>query len=226
MALVYGRISVLSPHPDDEVIGCGGSLAKHSLSGSRISIINIGARLGCSQEADLTPENYREESRSAAAVLGAEETIDLGLTPRNFSVDGELVFRLVEILRRVQPDVVYLPHGGEADLEHRHTHDAGVEALWMAQSVYFEHLGNPMRPPSLVLEYEVWTPMTQFQYVEDISETIDAKVKAMRCYKSQLRHATWDKAVQGLAAYRGTTTLGHGYAEVFAVRHLRNPAGR
>lgn len=214
-----GKIVAVAPHPDDEVIGCGGSLIKHARAGHDVTVITFGARLGSPLETDLAEADYRRESEEALAALGVGRHVALELKARDFSVTHALVMRLVEELRRERPDVLYLPHEDEGDAEHRQTHQATFEALWMAQSIYFEAHGPPMPAPELVLAYEVWTPLSRFQYVEDVSEVIEDKVAAMRCYRSQLRHGPWDEAIRGLAAYRGATTRAGGHAEVFAVLH-------
>ena len=95
-----------------------------------------------------------------------------------------------QALRRIKPQVVYLPHAGEGDREHQMVGDLGMQAVWMAQEPFFPEAGLPQSPPpNLVLGYEVWTPMSQFQHVVDISDVIETKVTAMRAYASP-RHAS------------------------------------
>ncbi|MFD5543746.1 PIG-L deacetylase family protein [Streptomyces sp. NPDC127079] len=112
---------------------------------------------------------------------------------------------------------MYLPHRDDGDVEHRAVHRLGLESLWMAESDFFEEAGPPAPPPSLVLGYEVWAPLGEAQYTEDVTDQIELKVEAMRCYRSQLRHAAWDEAVRGLASYRAVTSAGHGHSEAFEV---------
>jgi N-acetylglucosamine malate deacetylase 1 len=214
-----GKIVAVAPHPDDEVIGCGGALIHHARAGHQVTVITFGERLSSPRETDITRDEYLREGEEALAALGVTRHVALNLKARDFTVTHALVLRLVEELRRERPEVVFLPHEDEADAEHRQAHQAAVEALWMAQSVYFEAHGPPMPPPELVLGYEVWTPLSRFQYAEDISDAIDQKVAAMRCYRSQLRHGAWDDAIRGLAAYRGAMTGAGAYAEVYVVLH-------
>lgn len=215
------RILCVAPHPDDEVIGCGGSLINHARAGHEITVITLGQRLSCPLEADLTDADYRAEGETAHLVLGAKRHVALELPARGFEPSHALVHRLTKEFRRARPNIVYLPHENECDLEHRQAHQAASEALWMAQSSYFEEHGPSMHAPDMVLAYEVWTALSRYQYVEDITDVIDTKVEAMRCYRSQLRHSAWDEAIRGLAAYRGVTSRGRGYAEVFSVIHIK-----
>lgn len=217
------RILVVAPHPDDEVIGCGGSLIKHARAGHRISLVTVGARMSSPIEQDLTESDYREEERAALRILGIGKHIALDMPGRTLSADPDLIVRLMRTFRAEHPEIVYIPHEGESDLDHRRANEASMEALWMAQSAYFDDHGPKADGPRLVLGYEVWTPLQRYQYVEDISDSIDAKVEAMRCYRSQLRHSPWDDAVRGLASYRGVTAQGRGHAEVFSVYNLASP---
>jgi N-acetylglucosamine malate deacetylase 1 len=219
------KIVVFSPHPDDEVIGCGGSLIKHARAGCSITVVTLGERLGCLLESDLTEADYRAEAKAAHTILGVRRHVDLALPSRTLVATRDLVLRLVRELRAEQPDIVYLPHDTEVDAEHRETSRAASEAVWMAQSVYFEDHGPPMAPPRWVLGYEVWTPLSRYQYVEDISETIDDKVRAMECYASQQRHGDWAAALKGLARYRGVSCGGGSFAEVFTVVHVSGAVG-
>jgi len=211
---------VIAPHPDDEVIGCGGAILKHRARGDAVTVVTLGCRMRSSVEADISEADYEMEQVRAHAALGVTGHVALGLPGRTTAVTHDLLMALVAIIRTERPEIFYVPHGGESDADHRRASEAALEAIWMAQSVYFEEHGPPLAPPRLILAYEVWTPISAFQYVEDISDVIDQKVAAMACYRSQLRHGPWDQAIRGLGAYRGLTARGGGYAEVFAVLHL------
>ena len=214
------RIVVVAPHPDDEVIGCGGSLVKHARAGHAITVITISRRVRSRVEEDITDADYRIESESAHRILGVRRHVALDLPGRSPSAT-EVTAKLVTEFRINPPEILYVPHDNESDADHRQTNTAALEALWMAQSLYFNEQGPAISPPQLVLGYEIWTPLSRFQYVEDIGDdAIEKKVEAMQCYRSQMRHAPWDAAIRGLASYRGVTTRGGGHAEVFAVLHM------
>jgi len=217
----------VAPHPDDDLIGAGGSLLLHARAGARVVSIHVIGRERSRLDEDVTDEQFAAETALAATRLGVTESMSLNGASRDFSLSRELRLAMVAILRRVRPDVVYLPHRDEIDQEHRQVHDLAVDALWMASSEFFHSSGpDPMPLPEMVLGYEVWTPMRRYQYAEDISSVIDQKVDAMQAYKSQLRHAAWDEAIRGLAAYRGAVAFGCGYAEAFEVIELHRPAVR
>ncbi|MEN3584829.1 PIG-L deacetylase family protein [Streptomyces sp. ZYX-F-203] len=217
-------VLVVAPHPDDDVIGCGGSIAKHVRNGARVTVVIVIGRERSSLDDEVTDADFAAETETAARTLGVHRCIRLDEPSRDFVLSRRVHLDLVRILREVRPRVVYLPHADDDDVEHRMVHRLTVEALWMAQSEFFREAGDrPMPAPALVLGYEVWAPLARFQYAEDIDAEIETKVEAMRAYVSQLRHAAWDEGVRGLARYRGAISAGSGHAEVFQVLGLGAP---
>jgi N-acetylglucosamine malate deacetylase 1 len=211
------RVLVIAPHPDDEVIGCGGSIAKLAQSGAEVTVVIVIRRERGLADREVGDEEFAAETTDACRVLGVKRCITLDEPSRDFAADRRLHLAVVRVLREVRPDRVYLPHRDDGDMEHRAVHRLGLESLWMAESDFFEEAGPPAPPPSLVLGYEVWAPLGEAQYTEDVTDQIELKVEAMRCYRSQLRHAAWDEAVRGLASYRAVTSAGHGHSEAFEV---------
>lgn len=220
------RVVAVAPHPDDDAIGCGGSLAKHADSGADVSSVTVIGRERSIHDRHMTDEEFRAETAEACRVLGVARWRWLDEPSRDVRPNRALYLRLVAVLRELVPDVLYLPHHGDGDVEHRLVHELTIEAVWMAASPFFPEAGEPIPVPSLMRTYEVWGPMPQFAVVEDISTTVDRKVAALRCYRSQLKHANWDAAVEGLAAYRGATGQGHGHAEVFGIEYAAQQIGK
>lgn len=214
------RILAIAPHPDDELIGAGGSLIRHARRGAEVTCLQVVGREP-TLDGDLGEEQYAAEIDLARARLGAKDCVRIDAPSRDLRASRELRIEIAKVMRRVCPDVVYLPHRDEADLEHHLVHEIAHDGVWMASARFFPEAGpRPCPPPRLVLGYEVWTPLRRFAHVEDIGDAIDQKVGAMRAYESQLAHVRWDEAIRGLAAYRGAMALGGGYAEVFEVLRL------
>ncbi|ATZ29247.1 PIG-L deacetylase family protein [Streptomyces lavendulae] len=214
-------VLVVAPHPDDDVIGCGGSIAKHVRDGARVTVVIVIGRERSALDDSVSDAAFAAETEAAAKALGVHRCIRFDEPSRDFVLSRRVHLDLVRVLREVRPQVVYLPHDNDDDVEHRMVHRLTVEALWMAGSEFFQETGGrPMPAPGLVLGYEVWAPMARFQYAEDIDGQIETKVEAMRAYVSQLRHAAWDEGIRGLARYRGALSKGSGHAEVFQVLAL------
>jgi LmbE family N-acetylglucosaminyl deacetylase len=145
------------------------------------------------------------EAEAAAAVLGLEGPHFLRLP------DLGLAEHLEEGARRLAPllagaDLVYLPHPGEPHPDH----EAVLPMVRLALA------GLPAGAPRPELRgYEVWGPMTRLGWVEVIDEVMEQKVRAVRCYRSQLRQFRYDLAIKGLNRYRGILSGGCRYAEAF-----------
>src|SRR5947209_5490553 len=135
------RALVVAPHHDDECIGCGGFLAKLSHSGWTTYCVTVFDSL---EGANSPPGQIRlQEAQAAANILGAQRLDDLRMPCRADTKEDDITWRLVGILRNVQPEILLIPHSGERDPEHQKTHRACIEAIWLSESTYRSELGLP-----------------------------------------------------------------------------------
>lgn len=219
--MTVGRVLVFAPHADDEVIGCGGSVALMARRGAQVTVAIVTDRERSVHDIELPAQQFGAEIRRAAQILGVAEVVELHHATRDLVVDRALLMEFVGVIRRIRPDVVFVPHQDEQDGDHLAVHTAASQAIWMAASPYFVQEGDPAPPPSLVLGYEVWTALRQVSFTQDITEVMPVKLAAIRAYESQLAENDFAAAVQGLAAYRGAMgDPGSQYVEAFAVQHL------
>lgn len=201
---------MIAPHPDDEAIGCGGTIAKHCARGERVEVAFLTS--GERSLRELEPEQawrIRErEAQEAAAVLGIADLEfmrlpDWGLSDPN-GAPGALA-ALAALWERVSPSTVYAPHPGEWHPDHR------AAAELAANAAHRTGLGA-----ARVLGYEVWTPLSGYAIVEDVGEVFDTKLEAIRRYVSQIEQFDYVSAAEGIARYRGALAARCAYAEVFA----------
>jgi LmbE family N-acetylglucosaminyl deacetylase len=205
------RVLVLSPHPDDDAIGCGGTLRKHVVAGDevRVVILTSGEKGGHGRPPDETARVREREAEAAAGILGLAGVEFWRRPDGAIQPSPELVARLCGVLGTFGPRVVYLPHDREMHPDHRATADLLRAAL-----------AGLTGPPD-VLMFEVWTPLEAFDHIEDISEFVAIKMAAIRAHESQCAVMAFDEATLGLNRYRGEmhSWPGGDYAEVF--RRLR-----
>ncbi len=193
------KVLVLAPHMDDEVLGCGGTVARHALAGSDIQVVFLtdGSRGGGAMRspdgAALPPQEVvavrKAEANRAAQALGVSTLTFLDAEDSQLSTDAQVGLRLRDILLRERPEIVYLPFFMEAHPDHR-----AVSTV----------LRSATRDTSLQFEcraYEVWTPLVANSVVR-IDQTIEAKRQAMKCYSSQLAETDYLHGIEGLNAYR------------------------
>jgi len=187
-----GRVLVLSPHIDDEVIGAGGSLRKHVQAGNEVRVVYF---------ADCSGERI-EEGRKAADIIGFRclEFFEYG--PKTLSEHPEIVDRLSAIIADYRPEIVYVPSLFDRHNDH------------LAVNNYLSVLFSRHRFDFTVYAYEVWTALVP-NLIIDISDTIDAKKNAISQYGSQLSTNNWLDAAVSLNRYRGVTSGAGEYAEAF-----------
>lgn len=205
------RVLVLSPHPDDEALGCGGALCKHLAEGDSVAAIFLtsgeagGHDNASAEETGLTRER---EARAACALLGVTDLEFWRLPDGKVASDAANIERLVRSLAEHAPDIVYAPHAREGHPDHGATFElirAAVSDSRLTVSALEVRL------------YEVWTPLQRMDLIIDITPFIEMKVSAIRAYASQCRVMRFDDAARGLARYRGEmhSWPGGDYAEVF-----------
>lgn len=202
------NVLVIAPHPDDESIGPGGMVCLHVERGDRVAAVFLTSGEFAMQH--LPREDVwriREaEAREATGILGVGQLTFLRC-PDWFVGDhvAEAAALLRPVLEWERPELVYLPHPREWHPDHQ----ASLPVFQSALS------GLALAEP-LVRTYEVWTPLTEYDEVEDITSVMERKLAAIRCYRSQLDLFKYDRAVEGLNAYRGELAAHCRYAEAFA----------
>jgi len=200
------NVLVIAPHPDDEAIGCGGSICLHAARGDRVAVVFLtSGELGLKHLPRDEAWRVREsEAEAAAEVLGVAALSFLRLPDWDVGdrVDDAATL-LRPILHQERPSVVYVPHPTEWHPDHQ-------AALPIVRAALPD--GND---PPLGLAYEVWTPLAAYDHVEDITPVMRRKLQAVRRYRSQIGHFRYDRAVFGLNQYRGSLAARSRYAEVF-----------
>lgn len=213
------KIMVFAPHPDDEVIGCGGTIAAHVRAGDEVVIVYLTS--GEAGSLAIPPDELKVvregEARQGAEILGVKDLIFLRFPDGYLDFSPERIRTLVELVRETKPDVVYLPHAQETPRDHRVTHELVLEAVRRAGGPWFRDCGMMPWPVKYVLAYEVWTPIVSPAYYKDITPWIDLKAAALCCHASQVTIVAYDEAAKGLNRYRGILSGVGEYCEAFQV---------
>jgi LmbE family N-acetylglucosaminyl deacetylase len=197
------RLLVLAPHPDDEVIGCGGLVSLHLREKRQVRIViaTDGGQGG-------TPETREQESRRGLARLGSgAEPEFLGFPDRSFGPEAQPLLR--DALTRFRPDLILVPSPIEIHPDHLALarvfcdlvqSDPSLFADLATTRVAFYEVGQPLRPNAIV----------------DITPVADAKFAAIAEHHSQLAQRDYVAYARGLNAYRAMTlppecTFAEGY---------------
>jgi len=193
------RVLVLAPHMDDEVIGCGGALAKHVARGAPVTVVFLtdGAAGGVTA-------TRKREAELALSVLGIAQCEYLDAPDGALKSTPPLAERLRAILLRDRFDLCYLPFFLEEHPDHRAASRLLLDAS-LGTGLHLQCLG-----------YEIWTTLFPNCLV-NIDETVEVKREALNAYRSQLAAADYAHTQFGLNAYRSAAFLGGTcrYAEAF-----------
>lgn len=197
---VQGDVLVLAPHADDEVIGCGGTLARHLRSGGVASVMYItcnGSERSC-------------EAQNALAAIGAIRTLRLGCVEGHVEPSNALVDLLCEHLAELKPTLVFVPAFEDIHPDHRTTHRLLGAALQRATALRW-----PI-PPRVVC-YEGFSPLAQVTSRADISDYAQLKWFALGCFATQERLYRLIETCQALNRYRALTGMRRAvrFAEAF-----------
>jgi len=198
------KVLVLAPHPDDDIMGCGGVIHKHILNGSKVRVIYITKGDGETQLfGKKITDTRRSEAISALRVLGVTEQY-FGLVP-----DGKVTAQnagqiIKEAIEDFEPELIYSPTELDDHADHRETANGLRWALKRSKKI----------DPALInlYFYEVWTPLYPNRIVTIDLET---KLEAVRQHESQLKNRAYDEAIAGLNTYRGEILGAGSPAEAF-----------
>lgn len=209
-----GKVLVFAPHNDDEIIGCGGTIALLVESGNEVTVCEVTS----GKNRDRV-ELIRAEARKAHSIVGVMQTIfmDLPAVDLNSVSQIELTKKFSDVVNKVKPEIVFLPHKGDMHLDHRIVSDSVMVAVRPIQAPFVKR----------IFAYETlseteWNIPSQentfnANYWFDISETLCEKLEAMKCYQTQLKefpHPRSIEAIESLAKLRGST-IGASAAEAF-----------
>ncbi|MFL6353873.1 MAG: PIG-L deacetylase family protein [Bryobacteraceae bacterium] len=214
------NVTVIAPHPDDEILGCGGTIAAHCAAGDQVTVVLLTRGNPAIFPPDLIART-RQEFEQVHRMLGVREQILLDfLAPGLEEVPTyEVADQLRQIFQKTRPQIVYTPFGGDLHSDHK--------VAYMATLVATRPIGG--FPVARVLCYETLSEtewgdvLTQNPFIpnvfHDIQGHLEKKLEAMACYKSQLRDAPHPRnleVVRMLAGVRGAVCGLHA-AEAFCL---------
>jgi N-acetylglucosamine malate deacetylase 1 len=214
------RILALVAHPDDEVLGAGGTLARHGLQGDDVHIAFLTDGVGARNVEHGAAERRALAAKQAAALLGAREPSFLGFPDNRLDSVALLdVVKAVEtVVLDIRPHTVYTNHGGDLNFDHVLCHRAVMTAC------------RPLPGSSVrrIFAMEVassteWTTQHSDAFYPtrfvDVSTTRKTKQRALEVYADEMRvfpHARSLESIEALERWRGSS-VGLSCAEAFAV---------
>lgn len=228
------KILVFAPHPDDEILGCGGTLARYISGGAEVTVCIVTSPQPPVYDNKIAvdngwPHKIYPQIKNSHELLGVKETLFLQFPcvllenePRHI-VNG----KIGDVIQRVKPDVVFIPHFGDMQKDHTIV----SEAVMVAVRPKYAHIPRYVYSYECLSETEWNIPHVANAFVPntfvDITDYLDTKLKAMACFTSQVGEFPNPRsleAVEALAKLRGSTA-GFKAAEAFSLIREYRGAG-
>ena len=213
------QILSFGAHPDDIEIGCGGTeyqLIQQGYEATHVYVTSGEAGSQTIPKKELAALR-EEEARQSATRLGVKKVGFLRANDGLTHFTEEQRIQIINLIRAVQPDIIFVHGACDSFPDHHIVHQLVMSAIAAAAGPWFqETTGNPWSVKQ-VFGYEVWHPIQHYQLAIDITDSIQAKMDALACFKSQVVTTRYDEAFRGLARYRGVMSWVGEYAEVFEV---------
>ncbi len=214
------RVLVISVHPDDETLGCGGTLLKHRAAGDSVFWLIVTAPHSPTYSPEII-ETAARQVASAAARYGMQDFWRLGLPTAQLDTlpQAQLMERIRQVIEHVRPETVYLVHGGDIHSDHRAVFAAAMAILkpfhmsrWGVRRILsYETLSSTDAAPAQAERSFVPNVFV------DVSAWLEQKIEIMRLYETETQPELYPRgasAIRALARYRGAT-IGVQYAEAF-----------
>jgi LmbE family N-acetylglucosaminyl deacetylase len=218
------RVLIVAPHPDDEVLGCGGVMARHAAEGAEVQVVVVTRGIE-EKYPDSLIAQVRGELAEAHRILGISGVRYLEFpAPRLDTIPRhELADAIRAVLSEFRPEIVYVPHHGDVHLDHGQVYHAVLVAA--------RPLSNC--PVRRLLSYETlseteWSPPRPTAAFHptvfvDIAEYLEKKLAAMACYRSQLKEPPNPRSlrnIEALARVRGATIDTHAAEAFMLIRDI------
>ena len=225
------KILVIAAHPDDEVLGCGGTIRRCANEGDDVYIAILGegitSRYMRREEGDAKlTQQLRAESRKVGTLLGAKDVFTYSLADNRFDTVPllDVVKIIEELIGRLQPSVVYTQHGGDLNVDHVVTFRATLTATRPLTDSSVHAVYSYEVASSSEWAFQQFAPAFRPNVFINIESTLETKILAMQSYETETRAFPHPRSPEALraAAQRVGSSVGLRAAEAFQlIRAIR-----
>ena len=222
------NILVIAAHPDDEILGCGGTLAKYSSQGHNINILfltnGVSARSLPKKEMLKLISARKSSALKAKKIIGAKKIFFLDFEDNQLDAYPllKIIKPIEKIIFKIKPNTIYTHFEEDLNIDHQIVNRAVVticrpQKLNSVKEIFFFEI-----PSSTEWQIKKKQKFFSPNYFEDISKVKKYKINALKCYKSELKkwpHPRSIKGVTSLFNWRGAT-IGVEAAEAFMVGRI------
>jgi len=224
-------VLVVAAHPDDEILGCGGTMARLAREGHdvRIAILaeGISSRFPHREDADQSQlAHLHSKAQQAATKVGAKELVLCKLPDNRLDTVPllEVVKTIEDLVARFQPEIVYTHHPGDLNVDHGVVHRAVLTATRPTAGQTVREVYTFEVPSSTEWAFQRLKPSFHPNVFEDIAATLETKIEALACYDTETRnfpHPRSPEALRAIATRWGSVAGLHAAEAFELVRSVR-----
>lgn len=222
------KVLVFAAHPDDEILGVGGTIAKHVIEGDECYVVILGE--GITSRYDFKENKGEEEKEAlyrntflAKKVIGYNEIYFEKIPDNRFdSVDILDIIKIVEkYIEMIKPDIIYTHYLYDLNVDHRITCEAVMTASRPIGKEYVKEIYCFNTLSSTEWNFSSTNKFSP-NYFIDIKSTIDTKIKAMECYKDEIREFPHPRSIEAIEAQARIygSIISKEYSEAFEVMRI------
>tara|TARA_Y100000310_G_C20647334_1_gene797389 strand:+ start:272 stop:952 length:681 start_codon:yes stop_codon:yes gene_type:complete len=224
--MIKNKILIIAPHPDDEVLGCGGAIAKYAELGNEVYLC-IGTKAYTPDWSEEFIKNRKTEIKKSNKILKIKKTyfLDFPTVKLDTVPQKQINDKLTKIFEKVRPDLLFIPHGGDLNKDHRILFESSLVA---ARPI--SHKIKKIASYEVLSETEWGGPIQEFKpnfYIGMSLLNLNKKIEAMMPFESEVKkypHPRSKEIIKALAQKRGSEA-GLEFAEAFSIiRETENEA--
>ena len=227
-------VLVVAAHPDDEILGCGGTMTRLAREGHqvRIAILAEGMSSRYAHREDADPrqlQHLHARAQQAADKVGAKEVVLCKLPDNRLDTVPllEVVKQVEELVARFRPEVIYTHHPGDLNVDHGVVHRAVLTATRPVPGQCVKEIYAFEVPSSTEWAFQRLEPLFRPSVFVDITETLETKIEALTCYDTETRKFPHPRSAEALRAIakRWGSVVGLPAVEAFELIRSVRPAG-
>jgi LmbE family N-acetylglucosaminyl deacetylase len=220
------KILVVAAHPDDEILGCGGTIARYAQEGAEIHSLILGeevtSRTTVSKKSShLALENLKKQALTANKIIGVKKVYFSSLADNRFDTVPllEIIKEIEKVKNDFKPEIIFTHYRSDLNIDHQITYQAVLTATRPLPEEFVK----------TILAFEV-ASSTEWNYplsfspnvFYDITKTIDLKIKALAAYHSEMREFPHPRSLPGIKLQAQNRGLQSGVTDAEAFMLVRN----
>ncbi len=213
---------VIVAHPDDEILGIGGTILKHVAEKDEVSALILGdGELSRSTATSTDTKRREKQAEQVSKKLGFKNLFLEKLPDNQFdSIPLLSIAKIVEkYINKIRPDIIYTHHGGDLNIDHKLTFQAVLTACRPQPGFFVKKIFTFETPSSTEWENKNSGKTFMPNFYNNITSFIDRKIEALKIYRNEMRSYPHPRSYEGiriLAKYRGMN-VGYECAEAFEI---------